>query len=103
MLEDARRQSGHTGRTISDETLLLFASTAMLTSERFMRDNDNWEECTEWDNTWAQWKAAYMKDHTKARVKAKASDGTAKFGAANSDACQDTPNPTLGQHGDAHK
>ena len=36
-----------------------------------------------------------MKDHTKARVKAKASDGTAKFGAANSDACQDTPNPTL--------
>ena len=35
MLEDAQRQAGRAGRTIADETLLLFASTAMLTSERF--------------------------------------------------------------------
>ena len=31
MLEDAQRQSGRVGRTISDEALLLFASTAMPT------------------------------------------------------------------------
>ena len=31
MLEDAQRQAGRAGRTMSDETLLLFASTEMLT------------------------------------------------------------------------
>ena len=35
MLEDAQRQAGQAGRAISDKTLLLFASTAMLTSEGF--------------------------------------------------------------------
>ena len=40
ILEVAQRQSGQAGRTIADETLLLFASTAILTSERFTRAND---------------------------------------------------------------
>ena len=40
MLEDAQRQAGRAGRTIADETLLLFSSTAMLTSERFLRVNN---------------------------------------------------------------
>ena len=35
MLEDAQRQAVRAGRTISEEILLLFSSTAMLTSERF--------------------------------------------------------------------
>ena len=39
MLEDAQRQAGRAGRTIADETLLLFVSTAMLTSERFPQAN----------------------------------------------------------------
>ena len=42
MLKDAQRQAGQAGRAISDETLLLFASTAMLTSERFPWANDAW-------------------------------------------------------------
>ena len=49
MLEDAQRQSGRAGRTIADETLLLFASTAMLTSERFLQANDDWEDRAERD------------------------------------------------------
>ena len=44
MLEDAQRQAGRAGQTITDETLLLFASTAMLTSERFPRANDDWKD-----------------------------------------------------------
>ena len=44
MLEDAQRQAGRSGRTIANDTLLLFASTDMLTSERFLRANDDWEE-----------------------------------------------------------
>ena len=52
MIEDAQRQSGRAGRTIADETPLLFASTAMLTSERLPRANDDWEERAERDKTW---------------------------------------------------
>ena len=33
MLEDAQKQAGRAGRTITDKTLLLFATTAMLTME----------------------------------------------------------------------
>ena len=42
MLKDAQRQAGRAGQIISDETLLLFASTEMLTSERFPRTKDDW-------------------------------------------------------------
>ena len=42
MLEDAQRQAGRAGRTIADKTLLLFATTAMLTIERFPHANDKW-------------------------------------------------------------
>ena len=83
MLEDAQRQAGRAGRTIADKTLLLFAITAMLTSERFSRANDEWEERAERDKTWVQWKTAYKKAHCQERVKAQDSDGTAKFGAEN--------------------
>ena len=44
MPEDAQGKAGWAGKTIADETLLLFASTAILTSERFPHANDNWEE-----------------------------------------------------------
>ena len=53
MLKDDQRQAGRAGRTITDDTLLLFASTAMLTSERFPRANENWEDRAMRDKTWA--------------------------------------------------
>ena len=90
MLEDAQRQAGRAGRTIADETLLLFASTAMLTSERFLRANDDWEEHVERDKTWSKWKTDYKQAHAKDRVKAQANDGSVKVGAANSATRQET-------------
>ena len=72
MLEDSQRQAGRAGRTVTYETLLLFASTEMLTSERFPRSNYDWEERAERDKTWASWKIAYKQAHAKARVKAQA-------------------------------
>ena len=51
MLDKAQRQVVRAGRTIVDETLLLFAITAMLTSKRFPRASNNWEECAERDKT----------------------------------------------------
>ena len=41
MLEDSQRQAGRAGRTITEDTLLLFVSSAMLTSERFPRANED--------------------------------------------------------------
>ena len=93
MLEDAQRQSVRAGRTIAYETLLLFASTAMLTSESLPRANDDWGERMERDKTWSQWKNAYKWAHAKARVKAQANNGSVKFGAANSAPAKKTPTP----------
>ena len=90
MLEDAQRQAGRAGKTISNENLLLFATTAILTTEIFPRDNDDWEERAERDKTWLQWKVAYNKAHAKVRIKAQANEGTVNFGVENSAAHQET-------------
>ena len=47
MLEDAQNQAGRVGRMITDETLLLFASTAMLATKSFPRTNNNLEDRAE--------------------------------------------------------
>ena len=83
MLEDAQKQAGQAGRTISDETLLLFASTSMPTTERYLRTKDDWEDRAKEHKTWANWKTDYKKAHVKARVNTQATKGLDKFGAAN--------------------
>ena len=93
MLEDAQRQAGRAGRIITDDTLLLFASTAMLTSERFPRANDDWEDRAEQDKTWVTWKLDYKQAHAKVRVKYQATEGSTKLGATNLAACQEAHLP----------
>ena len=83
ILKDAQWQAGRAGRAISDDTLLLFPSRAMLTSERFPRANNDWEEQAEPDKMWAARKLTYKQAHAKASVKAQAHEGSTKFGAAN--------------------
>ena len=95
MPQDAQRKAGHAGCTITDDTLLLFASTAMLTSKRFPRANDNREDRAERDKMWATWKLTYKKAHAKARVKSQATEGRTKFSAANSAARQEAAHPPL--------
>ena len=90
MLKDAQKQAGRDGRTIADETLLLFVTTEMLTTERYPRTNDDWEDWAEANKTWADWKTAYKRAHAKVRVKAQATEGSDKFGAAN--AASQVPN-----------
>ena len=58
------------GQTIANETLLLFATTAMLITEMSPRANEYWEDRAEYDKTWTNWKEAYKKSHAKARIKA---------------------------------
>ena len=51
----------------------------MLTSERFPRANDDWEDRAKSDKTWASWKLAYTQAHAKARVKAQVTNGSIKI------------------------
>ena len=83
MLEDAQKQAVRYGRTISNETLLLFASIAILTTERYPRANDDWEDRAEANKTWAECNTAYKRAHSKARVKFPGTEGSDKFSAAN--------------------
>ena len=64
----------------------------MLTSERFPRANDNWEDQAERDKTWVACKLAY-KQAQAMRVKAQAHQVNTKFGAANSAARQEAHLP----------
>ena len=69
MLEDAQKQAERAGRPIANETILLFASTAMLTTERYPQANNDWEDRSEAYKARANCKTAYQGAHTKARVK----------------------------------
>ena len=83
MLEDAKKYLGRSGRTIADETLLLFVSTEMLTTERYPQSNNNLEDRAKDGKNLSNWKTGYKKAHAKARVKPQAAKGDDKFGAAN--------------------
>ena len=76
----------------------------MLTSERFPRANDDWEDQAECNKTWATWKHAYKQAHAKVRVKAQIHEGSTKFRAANSAACLEAhlplDNQIEGDHSD---
>ena len=58
-LEDAQKQSNRAGNPITDTTLLLFASNAMLRTDRFPRSNEIWEDLPSDKQTWARWKTIY--------------------------------------------
>ena len=83
MTDDAQKQAGRSSLAISDKTLPLFASTAMFKTEQYPRTNDNWEDLSKKEKTWANWNTSYKRVHAKARVKAQATERSDKFGAAN--------------------
>ena len=55
----------------------------MLTTNKFPRTNNDWEDRAESNKTLADCKVAYKKAHTKLRIKAQANKGSVKFGVAN--------------------
>ena len=83
ILEDAQKQAGRAGWIIADETLPLFASRSILTTEQYLWTNNNWEDQSEDQKTCADWKTSYKRAHAKAFVKAQAAEVSVKFGAAN--------------------
>ena len=73
-LEDAQQQAKHVKMLIDDATLVMNATRAMLSTERYPKANDLWEDLDRVDRIWKEWKVTYTKADRKAIVKRMAAD-----------------------------
>ena len=62
MLQDAKKQAGRAGQTIANKTILLFVIMAMLTTDRYPRANNKWEDQAKDQNPNAQCTCAQCMD-----------------------------------------
>jgi len=77
-MEKAQEQSDRAENKISNAMMVNIATKAMLSTERFPKTNDDWEDLPKAERTWARWKTMYRKADNKDKVKKKARD--AQFG-----------------------
>ena len=83
MLENAQKLSKRSGNLITEETLLLIAKNAMLSTEHLPRADENWEDLPK-KMFWTDWKNLYKAADRKAKVKKQAVGGQYQFGTAHS-------------------
>ena len=69
--------------------LMIIATNAMLTTEKFPRKNEDWEELDYGDHTWTNWKKLYRTAAKKTAIKAKPTEGKDLLGAANKSTKED--------------
>ena len=67
---------------ITDETLVMIATKAMLATHRFPTTNKKWEELGRYVQPWVKWKDLYKKSEKKSRVKLQAAGGQDQFRGA---------------------
>ncbi len=79
---------------VTDQTLTVLASTALLAADTFLRTTELWEELNPADKTWAAWKTAYIAAHKKRANRLHATGGADYLGQTNS-AHTTTLNPGL--------
>jgi hypothetical protein len=94
LLEDAQCKAARACLLITDQTLTILASTALLAADTFPCTNELWEELDPADKTWAAWKTAYLAAHKKRANRLRATGGADYLGRANS-AHTTTLNPGL--------
>ena len=63
MVKDAQRKAAQIGLPVTDQTLLILASAALLAAYTFPRTTYDWEERNPADKTWTTWKTAYLGAH----------------------------------------
>ncbi len=94
LLEDAQRKAARARLPVTNQTLTVLASTALLAADTFHRTTELWEELDPANKTWAAWKPAYLAAHKK-RANCLHATGRADYlGQANS-AHTTTLNPGL--------
>jgi hypothetical protein len=65
LLKDAQRNAASACLPITNQTLAVLASTALLAADTFPCTTELWEELDPADKTWAVWKTAYLAAHKR--------------------------------------
>jgi hypothetical protein len=94
LLEDAQRKAAKAHLLVTDQTLTVLASTALLAADTFPCTTELLEELDPANKTWAAWKIAYLAAHKKRANRLRATGGADYMGQANS-AHATTLNPNL--------
>jgi hypothetical protein len=94
LLKDAQRKAARARLPVTDQTLTILASTALLAADTFPRTTELWEELDPANRTWAAWKTAYLAAHKKRANHLRATGEADYLGRANS-AHSTTLNPSL--------
>ncbi len=94
LLEDAQCKAARARLHVTNQTLTILASTALLAASTSPRRNELWEELDPANKTWAAWKIAYLAAHKKRANHLRATGGADYLGQANS-AYATTLNPSL--------
>jgi hypothetical protein len=79
---------------VTDQTLTILASTALLAADTVPCTTELWEELDPVDKTWAAWKTTYLAPHKKRANRLQATGGAVYLGRINS-AHTTTLNPGL--------
>ena len=74
-LKEAQAKVERANNLITDATLVIIATNAMLSAEKFPWSNEDWEELDVAQCTWARRKTAYCAAAKKLVIKKKAADG----------------------------
>jgi hypothetical protein len=94
LLEDVQCKAARAHLSITDQTLTVLTSTALLAADTFPCTTELWEELDPADKTWAAWKTAYLAAHKKRANRLIPTGGADYLGQANS-AHATTLNPGL--------
>ncbi len=94
LLKDIQRKAARACLPVTNQTLTVLASTALLAADTFPCTTELWEELDSADKTWATWKSAYLAAHKKRANHLRATGGADYLGQANS-AHATTLNPGL--------
>jgi hypothetical protein len=92
--EDAQHKAARARLPITNQTLIVLASTALLAADTFPCTTELWEELDPANKTWTAWKTAYLAAHKKRANRLRATGGADYLSRANS-AHTTTLNPGL--------
>ena len=97
-LQDAQLQAKRAKMPIEDTTLVMIATKAMLSTGRFPKADDLWEDLDRADRTWTKWKELYERADRKAIIKRMAAGDVEQFGGVAREGQPGRPAPlTLGR------
>ncbi len=80
LLKDAQCKAARARLPVTNQTLTVLASTALLAADTFPRTTELWEELDPASKTWAAWKTAYLAAHKKRANRLRATGGADYLG-----------------------